>query len=147
MAVHFEAVKAFMRQTKDGYTLSLVIHPDEVPEELLRSFVGTRYMVALAEIGDDEKPVDKTKPPSRQGPVAQAGLLCRDPTFQNYIVDRVWGTEFAEHATNEMREREAANALCELVEISSRADLGRNDTAMERFNEVVRTYNLARSDL
>jgi hypothetical protein len=43
----FEAVKVSMKQDNSGYVLTLRIHPDEVPEEILRDFVGARYMAVL----------------------------------------------------------------------------------------------------
>ena len=40
--VNFEAVKIAMRQDKNGYVLTLSVHPDDVPESLLRNWVGSR---------------------------------------------------------------------------------------------------------
>ena len=61
MAVNFEALKVSMRQNKDGYLLTLAVHPDEVPEEIMRDFVGSRYAVAMLRIGDDEMPYERPK--------------------------------------------------------------------------------------
>ena len=41
----FEAVKVAIKQDKTGYVLTLSIHPDEIPEEVMRDFVGARYQV------------------------------------------------------------------------------------------------------
>lgn len=58
MAGSFEAKKIAWRQTaKDGIVLALSIHPDDMPKEMAGSALNTRYMIAFAEIGDDEKPV------------------------------------------------------------------------------------------
>lgn len=56
-AVHCEARKVSYRQTKDGLVVSFVIHPQEMPDALAVAPLGQRYMLALAAIGDDEKPV------------------------------------------------------------------------------------------
>ena len=34
-----------LKQDKTGFVLTLNMHPDEIPEELLRDFVGARYQV------------------------------------------------------------------------------------------------------
>jgi hypothetical protein len=57
-AVHCEAKKVAYRQTKDGLVVSFVIHPNDMPDALAVAPLGQRYMLAMAAIGDDEKPVD-----------------------------------------------------------------------------------------
>lgn len=54
-----EAKKHAYRQTQDGVVVSFVLHPNDVPDALAVSPLGTRYMVALVEIGDDEQPVNR----------------------------------------------------------------------------------------
>ena len=49
-ALQFEAVKIALKQDKTGFVLTLNIHPDEIPDELMRDFVGARYGVAMARI-------------------------------------------------------------------------------------------------
>lgn len=63
-AIHCEAVKAAYRQTKDGLVVSFVIHPNDMPNALAVAPLGTRYMLALAQIGDDEQPVSPADIPS-----------------------------------------------------------------------------------
>ena len=38
----FEAVKVGMKQDNSGYILTLRIHPDDVPNEIMRDFVGSK---------------------------------------------------------------------------------------------------------
>jgi hypothetical protein len=45
------------RRTQDGVVVSFVLHPAEVPQALALDPLGTRYMLALAAIGDDEEPI------------------------------------------------------------------------------------------
>ena len=40
--LQFEAIKMAIKQDKDGYVLTLRMHPDEIPEELLRDCFGYR---------------------------------------------------------------------------------------------------------
>jgi len=56
-SVHCEARKIAYRQSKDGLVISFVIHPNDMPDALAVAPLGQRYMLALAAIGDDEKPV------------------------------------------------------------------------------------------
>ena len=56
--IQFEGIKTAFRQTKDGYNLTLAVHPDEVPTDLITDFVGSRYMVVMVRLGDDDQPLD-----------------------------------------------------------------------------------------
>ena len=53
----FEARKIALKQTKEGHVLNLAIHPDEIPDEILRDFVGARYMVVMVRLADAEVPM------------------------------------------------------------------------------------------
>ena len=52
--LEFEAKKIALKQDSNGFVLTLAVHPDEAPEELLRDFVGARYVVVMVRILDDE---------------------------------------------------------------------------------------------
>lgn len=82
----FEAKKVALKQTKDGHVLTLAIHPDETPDELLRDYVGSRYMVVMVRLGDDEKPLNREEYAGAQM-IKLAGMLCRDRGFWNYLYD------------------------------------------------------------
>ena len=51
--IKFEGVKTALKQTKDGYSLTLAVHPDDLPQDLMRDFVGARYMVVMVRLGDN----------------------------------------------------------------------------------------------
>ena len=57
LALKFEAIKVSMSQDKNGTNLRLCIHPDDVPQELHKDWVGSRYMVAMVKIDEEDKPV------------------------------------------------------------------------------------------
>lgn len=82
----FEGKKVALKQTKEGHVLTLSIHPDEIPEEILRDFVGARYMVVMVRLGDDEKPANREEYAGTQL-VKLAGMLCRDRNFWDYLYD------------------------------------------------------------
>lgn len=123
MALQFEARKVAMKQNRTGFVLTLSIHPDELPEELIRDFVGARYGCALVRIQDDESPT----PYSNR--VQKAGMLCRDESFQEFIAERLVG-----HSVNE---DQTANALCKQCGIESRSELNGNAKAQEMFDAIV----------
>jgi len=56
-AIHFEAIKYAFRQNKEGVVISFVVHPNDLPDGMLTSAIGSRFMIALVEIGDDEQPI------------------------------------------------------------------------------------------
>lgn len=70
--------------------VSFVLHPNEVPDDLALAPLGTRYMLALVRIGDDETPQSPEQPKRPARPFAslarsqQAGILCNDETFQHW---------------------------------------------------------------
>lgn len=124
----FEAIKVAIKQDKTGYVLTLAIHPDEVPEEILRDFVGARYQVVMVRIDDDEKPVKRPA----NGVVAAAGILCRNKTFWEWLHD------LGEIETKS--ERDAVEALHRLLGISSRSELTQ-PSKQSGYDELVAEYN------
>ena len=57
--INFEAIKIGLKQSKDGFVLTLAVHPDEIPDELMRDFVGSRYQVVMVRLGDDDQPLSR----------------------------------------------------------------------------------------
>ena len=121
MALQFEARKVALKQDRTGFVLTLAIHPDECPEEILRDFVGARYGCALVRIQDDES----ATPYSNR--VQKAAMLCKDPKFQDYLgVDN---------------EDEAAEVLCKHCGIESRTELHGNAKAQQVFDALIDRFN------
>jgi uncharacterized protein YcgL (UPF0745 family) len=63
--LQYEAVKVAMKQDKTGIVLTLNIHPDEVPESLMRDYVGARYQVVMVRLNGEEKPMNRDHEYSR----------------------------------------------------------------------------------
>jgi hypothetical protein len=116
---NFEAVKVAIKQDKSGYVLTLSIHPDDVPEEILRDFVGARYQFVAVRLNDDQTPY-----PRKNGVISAAGILCRSPAFWD------WLTELGE--ITERTEEQAVEALHRICGINSRSEL----TTPERQQEI-----------
>ena len=70
--INFECVKVSLRQNKEGFMLTLAIHPDDLNQDLVRDFVGSRNAVAMVRIGEDEQPYVRPKVSSF---VQTAGIL------------------------------------------------------------------------
>ena len=116
--INFECVKVSLRQNKEGFMLTLAIHPDDLSQDLVRDFVGARYAVAMVRVGEDEQPYVRPKVSSF---VQTAGILAKDHDFQRWCVETGWC--FA-HSEND-----AARAICEALNIESRTELASNTEA------------------
>jgi hypothetical protein len=120
MALQFEARKVALKQDRTGFILTLSLHPDEVPEEILRDFVGARYACAVVRIQDDESPTPY------DNRVQKAGMLCRDLDFQEFLMCD--------------NETDATHMLCKRCGIESRTELHGNVTAKAKFDALVNAY-------
>ena len=127
MAMSFEAIQSYMRKDVKGVNLTLVIHPDDVPEDLFRQPTGSRYQVAMVLINDQEQPVMPKIKGEGQKAVSQAGLLCREKSFWAYL-----GVFSEEQASIELKKR---------LEIVSRSKLATDKEARETFKELVNDFN------
>ena len=85
-AAHFEAVKISMSQSKDGTVLRLGIHPDDVPDSLYSDWVGSRYMVAMVRLDENEQPVEMNNKSEIEKLKSSCGALCRNPKFQKWVL-------------------------------------------------------------
>ena len=117
---NFEGVKVAMKQDRTGYVLTLSIHPDEVPEEILRDFVGARYQVVMVRLNGQEQPMNREQEYSRDV-VQLAGILCRDTDFQRFLVETGNAIEASEKETVDWMRSELG--------IASRAELKNNPDA------------------
>lgn len=152
-AVHCEAKLHGFRRTADGVVVSFVLHPAEVPQALALDPLGTRYMLALCAISDDEQPVSLAghSIPSTKGSVAtgssprkdapaggpktpgeraviRAAILCGEPRF------RIW------LAGDNITEAGAASMLREACGVASRGDLAHDAAALDRFMKLETEY-------
>jgi hypothetical protein len=125
--IQFEAVKTALKQTKDGYGLSLAVHPDDLPEDLMRDFVGSRYMVVMVRIGDNEQPVNRELEFPGDHAVKMAGMMCRDSEFWKWIKLKT--------GADVTSEKECAQWLSEFLNIQSRKELKEDQEVREVFNK------------
>ena len=137
-AVNFEAVQIAMTKTKDGIVLKMAMHPDEIPESILRAHVGQRYMVAMVALDEYENPVAPPEIVAGKKAVQQAGILCHDPKFQEFI-----GNEIDDLI---MDDEACAKALCGILCIESRAELKTDPSTRDAFKALVRNFYESRDE-
>ena len=125
-ALQFEAVKIALKQDKTGFVLTLNIHPDEIPMELMRDFVGARYGVAMVRIQDNES---ATQYDNR---VKKAGILGRSKRFHLWLRK--------ENGLTIDGEDDAVEAIYRICNIQSRTELNGNKQAQDKFDELVNDY-------
>ena len=128
---NFEAVKVALKQDKSGFVLTLSIHPDEVPEEILRDFVGARYQVVMVRLNSDERPMNREQDHGHD-PVRMAGMLCRELVFHKFLYDG--GHIFMAN------EEEATNWLKEYLEVQSRTEIKDNPQAQQKLRGIYQEF-------
>lgn len=119
--LQFEAIKVAMKQDKEGYILTLRVHPDQVPEALFRDFCGARYQCVMVRIGDDERPLNRD---NFSEVVKLAGILCRDKMFATFLMDQ--GLIFDDD------EATVVDWMKDDLQIKSRSELKTNKEAAEK---------------
>lgn len=132
ISICFEGRKTSLAQNKDGIILRIAIHPNDVPTQLIQDWVGTRYMVAMTRIADDDTPEagDYTERANRA--IQSAGMLCRNPDFQNYLMTAGWVAPVADDNPQDA----AANGIRAACGIESRTEFRTNKDALDTFDRL-----------
>jgi hypothetical protein len=128
---NFEAVKVALKQDKSGFVLTLSMHPDDVPEEILRDFVGARYQVVMVRLNSDERPMNREHDHGHD-PVRMAGMLCREAAFHQFLYEG--GHIFM---TNE---EEATDWLKQYLSLESRAEIKDDANAQQKLRGIYQEF-------
>jgi len=126
--IQFEGIKTGLKQSKDGYVLTMAVHPDDLPDNLMRDFVGSRYVVVMVRLGDDEQPMNRENEFPGDHAVKMAGILCRDPEFWDWLHKKEW--------LMEANEKACADWLTSYLDIESRKELKTDEEARHLFNQL-----------
>jgi hypothetical protein len=110
----------------------MAVHPDDLPDDLMRDFVGSRYVVVMVRIGDDERPMNREHEFPGDHAVKMAGILCRDPEFWEWL-------ELQKLVTTK-DEKTCANWLSFYLGIESRKELKTDEDARELFNRLKASF-------
>ena len=130
--IQFEGVKVALKQDKTGYVLTLSMHPDDIPEELLRDFVGARYQVVMVRIDSNEKPMNPQEEFAGDRALRIAGMLCRDTRFWEFLYSR------SDIATKDYES--ATQWLRFYLDLESRSQLKTNVGAQTKLDWLYRDY-------
>jgi transposase len=130
--LQFEGVKVALKQDKTGYVLTLSMHPDDIPEELLRDFVGSRYQVVMVRLNGNEEPMDRQEEYQGDRAVRIAGILCKDPKFWKYL--------YSEEQIFDEDMEDATEWVRNYLNVPSRSDLKTNREAQILLDRLHREY-------
>ena len=112
--IAFESQKIAMSQNRDGFVLTLRIHPDDLNMELLRLPVGTKFGVVMVELGDDglaigtEQEIRNDEEEQKQEALAKRkysslmGQLCSSNYLLMYLEDGQFETDEPEEAVSQI---------------------------------------------
>lgn len=129
--IQYEAVKVALKQDRNGFMLTLSIHPDEIPEKLARDFVGARYQVVMVRLNGEEQPMNRIQEHGID-PVKLAAILCKDKYFHQFLVES--GEIF------EGGEEPATQWLRERLHVQSRSEIRENPQKARLLLEINETY-------
>jgi hypothetical protein len=127
-AYGFEAVKSALRQTKDGISITLVIHPSDVPRDLLNDHIGQRYMVGMGKLSEEGEIIEGDGAREAKKMLVSCAALCRDSDFQRWIEDNGYAMEASEEAV--------AAAVRGLLKVKSRSEIKTDEEALNRFKRL-----------
>lgn len=133
--IQFEGLKVALKQDANGYMLTVKIHPDEIPEALLRDFVGARYQIVMVRLDDNDQPMQRPQRTQVRNHTLsnKAAILCKDTNFQKFLVESglAW----------DVSERAAASFIKETCSVESRSQLDSNDEAAETFKQIAKEFD------
>lgn len=133
IAMHFEAVKVSMSQDKNGIILRLNVHPNDCPKELHTDWVGSRYMVAMVKLQDDDRPDDRGASAINKL-ISSAAMLCRNGDFYLFLLEEGHIARLAVGPEGE--EAECVEAIRSVCGIQSRSEFKDNEMARQAFENL-----------
>ena len=111
--------------------LTLSIHPDDIPEKLVKDFVGARYQVVMVRLNGEEQPMNRVQEHGID-PVKLAAILCKDKYFHQFLVESGEVFEGGEIVVTEwLRER---------LQVQSRSEIRNNPQKARLLLEINETY-------
>lgn len=132
-AIPLEVKKDGLQQRQNGdWVLRLVIQAADMDQRLTNAAMGTRFMAALVEVGDDEQPKPNKMDWREMTPASQAAIRCGDQQFRKYLA--------AEHGLETKDKEEAATAVRNLCGVASRMELATNHKARALWHSIDSSY-------
>jgi hypothetical protein len=115
----------------------MAVHPDDLPDDLMRDFVGSRYVVVMVRLNDEEQPMNREHEYPGDHAVKMAGILCRDSEFWEWLHKKEW--------LMERNEKACASWLISYLDIESRKELKTNEEARDLFNRLKASFEAWRN--
>lgn len=131
-AENFEATLVSLVKDKNGFVLKMGVHPNDIPEGVLRDWVGTRYMVVLVRLNDENEPSAPQHSEEGRAAVKLAAALCGDEGFQSYMA--------AQGLADAPNEEATVIGLRAYLGIKSRAELKVNVDARRKLDLLRRDF-------
>jgi len=128
--IQFEAKKVAVKQDKNGISLTLVVHPDDFPVEILRDFVGAAYQCVF--VRTDRPHEDKQETYVGEQHVKLAGILSTSKDFWNFL--------YADSQIIYKDEDAAKQWLRDYLGVKSRAELKDNKEAQQLLDKINREF-------
>ena len=126
----FEARQIALKKDKDGFAVTFRVHPDDIPMELIRDFVGAVYDCELTRT--DSEHVDKQSDYIGNLHVKLAGILCAAPEFWDFL--------YADSQIIKKDEVTAAYWLRSYLGVQSRAELKTDVGAQQLLDKINREF-------
>ena len=133
--IQCEVVKIAMSQDKNGHILKLSIHPNELPKDLVLDPLGSRYVMVLARLNDQDEVIQPKEKTDGDKAVDIAGLLCRNDRFISWLFDHGYSSSRDEHG--------AIAAIRDICGIKSRSEFRTDEGARQRFFELKSEFEVA----
>lgn len=133
--IQCEVVKIAMTQDKNGHVLKVAIHPSDLPKDLVLDPLGTRYVMVLARLNDQDEVVQPREKSEGDKAVDIAGLLCRDNRFISWMFDYGHSPERTEDGAKE--------GIRDFCGVKSRAEFRTSEKARKKFFELRDAFDAA----
>ena len=128
--IQFEAKKVAIKQDKNGVSLTLVVHPDDFPIEILQDFVGAAYQCVF--VRTDRPHEDKQSIYVGEQHVKLAGILSTSKDFWDFL-----------HSDSQIMKKDEETAtdwLRSYLGIQSRTELKNNVAAQQSLDKINREF-------
>lgn len=140
-AMQFEGKKNSLTQVQSGdWKLQFTVSAVDVPAGLLTAPMGTRYVVAIVEVSDDEQPVEQKPAGNKHRLSRQAAMLCSDRQFWGFLRNEFSGNwmnpNFPQPTDNQLRAAECIRSICN---VKSRSEFD-SEPADRRWRELKASF-------
>lgn len=131
-ALTFEGAKLYLKQDGRGFVLSILVHPNEVPMDLMMAPINTRYTIAMVEMADDGSIVKPRIQSEADKLIASAGMLCKNERFIEWCFKRRFIDGKEEH--------KAEAYVRDFCGVLSRTEFRTKPSAREQYKILVRLF-------